>query len=147
MNCCFRNIQIVFYLEIEKKSTPYNNRNSLHPWACAFFQNLRVLFFTMIFPNYSNMGNIKSYFYYRRSIIALMKYFDISVHQQHLFYFVKLSHNLIKLHPVARIIHRCHTNWSFTMECETEKFLVYVISDVGRINIILIIFKMIIATT
>ena len=69
-----------------------------------------------------------------------MKCLDGSVHLHYLFYFVKLSHNLIKLHPVARIIHRCHTNWSFTMECETEKFLVYVISDVGRINIILIIF-------
>ena len=69
-----------------------------------------------------------------------MKFLDGSVHWHHIFYFVKLSHDLIILHLLAQIINRCHTNWYFTMDCTTEKFLLYVISDVRCINIILIIF-------
>ena len=57
----------------------------------------------MIRPKYRIMWNIKRLVFYRENILISTKWFDASVDQHNLFYFVKISHDLIVLIYVAQI--------------------------------------------
>ena len=103
------------------------------------FKTFTSCFSAIISPKYSNMRMIKIQFVYIWSIMISMKCSDGSVHQHHLFSFVKFSIASSFIF-IGKTTLRCHIQWYLTMDFATANLLIYVIFDVCNINNILIIF-------